>query len=141
MSCARQTTSSSRLRRTGAGSVMYDDHRSNEFDDRRTLCAMRLDQPDRDEIELTAVLHALSDPQRLRIVADARDRRRAAGLRQLRARGLEVDLHPPLPRPARGGRDPAVARGRGKLSSLRRADLEARFPGLLDAVLAPAAVA
>ncbi len=31
--------------------------------------------------------------------------------------------------------------GAAKLSSLRRADLDARFPGLLDAVLAPAAVA
>jgi hypothetical protein len=31
--------------------------------------------------------------------------------------------------------------GATKLSALRRADLQARFPGLLDAVLAPAAVA
>ena len=30
---------------------------------------MDLDHPARDELELTAVLHALSDPQRLRIVA------------------------------------------------------------------------
>jgi hypothetical protein len=31
--------------------------------------------------------------------------------------------------------------GTSKLSSLRREDLDARFPGLLDAVLGPAAVA
>jgi DNA-binding transcriptional ArsR family regulator len=31
--------------------------------------------------------------------------------------------------------------GTARLNSLRRADIEARFPGLLDAVLAPASVA
>ena len=105
------------------------------------LSTMELAQPAPADLELTAVLHAFSDPGRLRIVqilATDTEPRPCGNF------GLELDeVHdePPLPCPARGGRDRAVARGTCKLSALRREDLDARFPGLLDAVLAPAAVA
>jgi DNA-binding transcriptional ArsR family regulator len=101
---------------------------------------MGLYHPTPEDIELATVLHALSDPQRLRIV-----------------RELSAD---PEPRPC-GGFDVDVSKstcthhfrvlreagvieqevlGTSRLNSLRREDLDARFPGLLDAVLAPVAV-
>jgi DNA-binding transcriptional ArsR family regulator len=101
---------------------------------------MGLYHPASEDIELTAVLHALSDPQRLRIV-----------------RELSLD---PAPRPC-GSFDLDVSKststhhfrvlreagvisqhllGTSKLTSLRREELDERFPGLLDAVLGPAAV-
>ncbi len=96
---------------------------------------MGLHHPTRDELELPTVLHALSDPQRLHIV-----------------RELAID---PKPRPCGGFamnvskstcthhfrvlREAGVieqeALGTARLNSLRREDLDARFPGLLDAVL------
>jgi len=95
-----------------------------------------LHHPERDELELHAVLHALSDPMRLRIVAE------------LAARGGEhtcssIDL--PIVKSTcthhfRVLREAGLIRqrvvGTTKVNSLRQADLEARFPGLLDAVLA-----
>jgi len=96
---------------------------------------MGLHHPATEKLELPAVLHALSDPQRLRIV-----------------RGLSAD---PEPRPC-GAFDVDVSKstcthhfrvlreagvieqralGAARLNSLRREDLDARFPGLLDAVL------
>jgi DNA-binding transcriptional ArsR family regulator len=99
---------------------------------------MSLYHPPPEELDLPTVLHALSDPQRLQIV-----------------RELSVD---PEPR-ACGGFDVNVSKstcthhfrvlreagvieqrqlGTSRLNSLRRDDLDARFPGLLDAVLAAA---
>lgn len=100
---------------------------------------MSLYHPAIEDLDLPTVLHALSDPQRLQIV-----------------RELSVD---PEPR-ACGGFDVNVSKstcthhfrvlreagvisqqqlGTSRLNSLRREDLDARFPGLLDAVLAPVA--
>lgn len=100
-----------------------------------------LHHPDRAEIELPAVLHALSDPHRLEIVRRLSEESepRACGafgsglakstlthhFRVLRESGV-IEQH---------------REGTTKLTSLRREDLDARFPGLLDAVLAPADVA
>jgi len=99
---------------------------------------MSLYHPATEDLELPTVLHALSDPQRLRIV-----------------RKLSAD---PEPRPC-GGFDVNVSKstcthhfrvlreagvieqqqlGTARLNSLRRDDLDRRFPGLLDAVLEPA---
>jgi DNA-binding transcriptional ArsR family regulator len=97
---------------------------------------MSIYHPPREELDLPGVLHALSDPQRLRIV-----------------RELSLD---PEPRPCgsflldvtkstkthhfRVLREAGVITqrevGTSKLTSLRREDLDQRFPGLLDAVLA-----
>jgi DNA-binding transcriptional ArsR family regulator len=96
---------------------------------------MGLYHPARDEIELPAVLHALSDPHRLRIVrclAAEPDPRRCGTF------GLEVSKST-LTHHFRVLREAGVieqhAEGTAKLNSLRREDLESRFPGLLDAVL------
>jgi DNA-binding transcriptional ArsR family regulator len=101
---------------------------------------MTLHHPLPEDLELPKVLHALSDPARLQIV-----------------RELDLD---PTPRPC-GSFDLGVTKstcthhfrvlreagvvaqkpeGTSKLTSLRREDLDARFPGLLDAVLDAAGV-
>jgi DNA-binding transcriptional ArsR family regulator len=99
------------------------------------LTGMDIHHPERSELELPAVLHALSDPHRLEIV-----------------RRLDEDV---APRPCgtfgfdiskstmthhfRTLREAGVIRqerqGTTKMTELRREDLDARFPGLLDAVL------
>ena len=97
---------------------------------------MLLHHPDSDELDLPSVLHALSDPQRLGIVRqlaaeggacacyslgiDGTKSTRTHHLRVLRESGL---IHQEIV-------------GTTKLNTLRRADIDARFPGLLDAVLA-----
>lgn len=96
--------------------------------------------PDREQIDLSAVLHALSDPQRRGIVAEL----------------AESDV----PRPC-GSFAPTISKstrthhfrvlreaglveqwkeGTSKMSRLRRDDIDARFPGLLDSVLGTAGV-
>jgi DNA-binding transcriptional ArsR family regulator len=103
------------------------------FDDRRTSIA----HPPRDEIELAAVLHALSDPVRLRIVA-ALDR-----AEELPCGGFELPVtkstcthHFKVLREA--GLIHQREEGTARLNTLRREDLDARFPGLLATVLAAA---
>lgn len=98
-----------------------------------------LEHPAREEIRIEAVLHALSDPVRLRIVRDmARGTADAFAcsyfelpvtkststhhFRVLRESGVVRQLY----------------RGTAKLNMLRRDDLDALFPGLLDTVLAAA---
>lgn len=100
----------------------------------------QLDQPElvhpgAEEIELPAVLHALSDPQRLRIVREL-----AASERPLPCGSIVLDIskstrthHFRVLREA--GLIEQRRDGTCKLSTLRREDLDARFPGLLDAVL------
>ena len=94
--------------------------------------------PSRDELELSAVLHALSDPTRLEIV-------RALGSGEESCCGdFCLGLSKPtLSHHLRVLREAGVTRtrldGRQRLVSLRRDDVEGRFPGLLEAVLdAPA---
>jgi DNA-binding transcriptional ArsR family regulator len=90
--------------------------------------------PARRELELSAVLHALSDPARLEIV-----RRLAAG-DEPPCGTFELGLSKAtLSHHFRVLRESGVVRtrpeGRKRLLSLRTDDLEARFPGLIDAVL------
>ena len=91
-------------------------------------------QPARDEIELGAVLHALSDPVRLRMVAALDgDEERACGSFDVPVTKSTCTHH------FRVLREAGVIRqrleGTTKLNSLRREDLDALFPGLLDSVL------
>src|ERR671915_1048235 len=97
--------------------------------------ARTLHHPPADALELTGVLHALSDPVRLQIVrvlaAEAGERRCGAFLlpvtkststhhfRVLRESGVIEQF----------------ADGTAVVNRLRRTDLNARFPGLLDSVL------
>ena len=96
---------------------------------------MGLHHPTVDELELTTVLHALSDPQRLSIVrslADAGEPMRCGGF------GLTVTKST-LTHHFRVLREAGVITqeedGTAKLNSLRRDALDGRFPGLLDAVI------
>src|SRR5881227_1529132 len=97
--------------------------------------------PAREDIDLAAVLHALSDPVRLGIVCalrEAGDERRCGSFdapvtkstlthhfRVLREAGVIVQRQ----------------EGTARLSRLRSEDLEARFPGLLEAILRAGAAA
>ena len=90
--------------------------------------------PSRSEIELSSVLHALSDPARLEIVRRLADGDEpSCGMFELGLSKATLSHH------FRVLRESGVVRtrpeGRKRLLSLRADDLEARFPGLLDAVL------
>jgi DNA-binding transcriptional ArsR family regulator len=90
--------------------------------------------PSRSEIELSSVLHALSDPARLEIV-----RRLAAG-DEPSCGTFELGLSKAtLSHHFRVLRESGLVRtrpvGRKRLLSLRTDDVDSRFPGLLDAVL------
>jgi DNA-binding transcriptional ArsR family regulator len=105
------------------------------FDDCRTS-DVNLYHPPTDEIELTAVLHALSDPQRLQIVRllDAQDAPVPCGSLPLAIGKSTATHHFRVLREA--GVIEQSPTGTTKLTTLRRGDLEDRFPGLLAIVLA-----
>src|SRR6476620_5781018 len=93
-----------------------------------------ISHPDRAEIELAAVLHALSDPMRLRIVAAlAGGEERTCGSFQLPVTKSTCTHHFKVLREA--GVIRQRQEGTTRLNALRRDDLEARFPGLLETVL------
>ena len=96
--------------------------------------APQIPHPARDEIELAAVLHALSDPVRLSVV------RTIADGREWTCNSFELPVSKSTcTHHFRVLREAGVLRqrveGTTKLNSLRRDDLDARFPGLIDAVL------
>ncbi|MBE7188280.1 ArsR/SmtB family transcription factor [Jatrophihabitans endophyticus] len=93
--------------------------------------------PDLGDVELTAVLFALSDPARLELV-----RLIAAEGPQTVAQCHTVDPDSPkstfshhLKTLREAGLISNVPHGRERQISLRRDELDARFPGLLDSVL------
>ena len=92
-------------------------------------------QPARSELELAAVLHALSDPMRLRIVAAlaATDEPPSCGAFDLPVTKSTCTHHFKVLREA--GVTNTRVEGTQRFISLRRDDLDRRFPGLLDAVL------
>jgi DNA-binding transcriptional ArsR family regulator len=95
----------------------------------------QLPHPACDEIELAAVLQALSDPMRLTIVVALAE----GGEHACNSFNLPV-VKSTCTHHFRVLREAGVIRqrqeGTSRLNSLRRADLDERFPGLLDAVLA-----
>lgn len=91
--------------------------------------------PQRDELELAAVLHALSDPVRLRIVAGlARGSERTCGSFELPVTKSTCTHHFRVLREA--GLIRQRSEGATRVNTLRRDDLDARFPGVLDSILA-----
>ena len=98
--------------------------------------APELQHPEMSDVALTDVLFALSDPDRLEMV------------RQLRDGPMDAAnctaLDPAIPKSTKSHlmkvlREAGVIRnepnGRHRTLTLRRDDLDTRFPGLLDAVL------
>ena len=87
------------------------------------------------ELELSAVLHALSDPVRLQIVAEL-----ARGEGECTCGSFELPVtkstcthHFKVLREA--GVIKQRQQGTTRLNTLRRGDLETRFPGLLETIL------
>ncbi len=91
--------------------------------------------PDREALELGAVLHALSDPVRLRIVAELAqcEGEYPCGSFALPVTKSTCTHHFKVLREA--GLIQQRAQGTTRLNRLRREDLEARFPGLLATIL------
>ncbi|MFL6052051.1 MAG: ArsR/SmtB family transcription factor [Actinoallomurus sp.] len=102
-----------------------------------TTTSRVLDHPARTEIRLESVLHALSDPARLQVVRflaglPAREEVACSAI-DLAVTKSTTTHHFRVLRKA--GLISQVYRGTAKMTTLRRADLDALFPGLLDAVL------
>ncbi|MEV0239711.1 helix-turn-helix domain-containing protein [Streptomyces sp. NPDC050674] len=98
-----------------------------------------LPHPARDEIRLEGVLHALSDPMRLRVVREL-----AGASSELSCSHFDLPVtksttthHFRVLRES--GVIRQVYRGTAKMNGLRRDDLDGLFPGLLDALLGAAA--
>jgi DNA-binding transcriptional ArsR family regulator len=94
-----------------------------------------LHHPAANEIELTAVMHALSDPARLSVVRTlAVEPECPCGAFELGVTKATASHHFKVLREA--GLVHMRPDGPRRYLTLRRAELDARFPGLLDAVLA-----
>jgi DNA-binding transcriptional ArsR family regulator len=97
--------------------------------------AVAIDHPAREDIELSAVLHALSDPVRRGIVAslDSRPEACPTGSFDVPVTKSTCTHHFRVLREA--GVVLQRQEGTARLNTLRREDLDDRFPGLLDAIL------
>jgi DNA-binding transcriptional ArsR family regulator len=98
---------------------------------------VEFEHPDPSDFDLSAVLHALSDPQRRTIVSEL-----AASSEPLPCGSIDLDVgkstrthHFRVLREA--GLIEQRREGTRKLTTLRRDEIDTAFPGLLDAVLAP----
>lgn len=94
-----------------------------------------LDHPARGEIRLEAVLHALSDPIRLRVVRElaAADGALSCSYFDLPVTKSTTTHHFRVLRES--GVIQQTYRGTAKMNGLRRTDLEELFPGLFDRIL------
>jgi DNA-binding transcriptional ArsR family regulator len=105
-----------------------------------TVVQTPISHPTRAELDLAAVLHALSDPVRLRIVACLATQEgepRTCGSFDLPVTKSTCTHHFKVLREA--GVIEQRPQGTARLNVLRRDDLEARFPGVLDTILRAAA--
>jgi DNA-binding transcriptional ArsR family regulator len=93
-----------------------------------------LEQPAIEAVELAEVLHALSDPARLEIVRGlATDGERQCGSFDLGLTKATRSHHFKVLREA--GLTFTRLEGTARFVTLRRDELDAKFPGLLDAVV------
>ena len=109
-----------------------------KYDEHRTMPTLTpIEHPARETLDLATVLHALSDPVRLRIVAAL-----ASG-EELTCGAIDVPVtkstcthHFRVLREA--GLIHQRQEGTTRLNALRREELDARFPNLLETVLGAA---
>ncbi|MGV9630228.1 ArsR/SmtB family transcription factor [Streptomyces sp. NPDC003487] len=99
------------------------------------VSSRELPHPAREEIRLETVLHALSDPMRLRIVRElaVRSEELTCSHFDLPVTKSTTTHHFRVLREA--GVIRQIYRGTAKMNGLRRDDLDDLFPGLLDALL------
>ena len=100
------------------------------------MTATTLEHPAVETLEMTAILHALSDPVRLQIARElaAADTVRSCGSFDVPVSKSTCTHHFRVMRES--GLIEQWAEGTARMTRLRRADIDARFPGLLDAILA-----
>ena len=99
-----------------------------------SLTTETIPHPELDQLDLATVLHALSDPVRLKIVAGlARGDERTCASFELPVTKSTCTHHFRVLREA--GVIHQRPLGAKRFNTLRREELDARFPGLLDAVL------
>jgi DNA-binding transcriptional ArsR family regulator len=100
----------------------------------QTMMTATIAHPAREELELATVLHALSDPVRLRMVAAlAAGDERSCGSFDVPVTKSTCTHHFKVLRDA--GVIHQRQEGTARLNALRTDDLEARFPGLLATIL------
>lgn len=100
---------------------------------------MSLFHPSTDQIELAAVLAVLGDQTRLSIVGYlARNEGVQINCSRFLDLGSKTNVSYHLARLREAGITRTEASGTSRLISLRRADLDRRFPGLLDSIIASA---
>ncbi|WP_069862073.1 ArsR/SmtB family transcription factor [Streptomyces malaysiensis] len=99
-----------------------------------------LEHPRREEIRLEDVLHALSEPMRMRVVRTLAEEpgELSCSVFDLPVSKSTTTHHFRVLREC--GVINQIYRGTAKMNALRRDDLDALFPGLLDSVLAAAAL-
>jgi DNA-binding transcriptional ArsR family regulator len=97
-----------------------------------------LRHPSAESIDLATVLAVLGDRTRLAIVARLARSGGPIACNGLADYGSKTNLSYHLAKLREAGVTRTEVRGTSRLVSLRRDDLDARFPGLLDAVLAGA---
>jgi DNA-binding transcriptional ArsR family regulator len=109
---------------------------------REVMSAPRyLPHPPRERIELSAVLDALSDPTRLAIVVELSrlENEWEARCGEFEHLGSKTNLTYHFAKLRAAGITHARAEGTARYISIRRDDLDGRFPGLLDTILRAAA--
>jgi len=114
------------------------------FQESRTVMtdfSRQLPHPELAEVELSAVLFALSDPDRLELVREL-DSRGPLSVAECQASGGTEMPKSTFSHQLKTLREAGVVRnepaGRRRTVTLRRAEISERFPGLLEAVLAAA---
>jgi DNA-binding transcriptional ArsR family regulator len=100
---------------------------------------LALPHPSVEQLDLATILSVLGDPTRLGIVAYlARNEDRPLNCGQFLDLGSKTNISYHLAKLREAGVTKTEAVGTSRLISLRRADLDRRFPGLLDSIIASA---
>ena len=105
----------------------------------RRKAKLALPHPSVDQLELATILGVLGDPTRLGIVAYlARNGDKPLACGKFLDLGSKTNLSYHLAKLREAGVTRTEVSGTSRLISLRRADLDWRFPGLLDSIIVSA---